>query len=78
MGFSDITDTLSYGPKGVTLKDSKDLSKDVTSAVESVTSQVTVTTDDQGRETTSVKNQLKMHNKLQALNAIGDPFRVEK
>lgn len=65
IGFSDITDCLSFGPDGVTVKDSGEIAKEALRAISEVSETVTA----QGG---TVK--IKLHDKQRALDAIGRHF----
>jgi phage terminase small subunit len=75
VAFSDITDMLSFDGAGVTFKDSADLPADVTAAIESVSSQTTVTKVG-SQEETRVTMKAKLHNKVAALNFLADFFGI--
>lgn len=73
IAFSNVTDVLSFDGGGVTIKDSKDLSQDVTAALDSIEC---VTIDSEASSRTSVK--VKMHSKLSALGAIAKLIGMDK
>jgi len=73
IAFSNVTDVLSFDGGGVTIKDSKDLSQDVTAALDSIEC---VTIDSEASSRTAVK--VKMHSKIVALGAIAKLIGMDK
>ena len=73
IAFSNVTDVLSFDGGGVTIKDSKDLSQDVTAALDSIEC---VTIDSEASSRTAVK--VKMHSKIIALGAIAKLIGMDK
>jgi phage terminase small subunit len=69
VAYSDITELLSFDSEGVTFRDSKTLPKDTTAAIESISSQTTVTRQG-SQEETRVTLKAKLHNKMAALSQL--------
>ena len=73
IAFSDIKNVLSFNEGSVTIKDSKDLSSDVTAALDSI--ECTIVETEAGSRT-AIK--VRMHSKLTALSAIAKLIGMDK
>ncbi|MEM9949813.1 MAG: terminase small subunit [Cyanobacteria bacterium P01_D01_bin.36] len=71
IAFADITDVLSFNEDGVLLKHSKELPEGVTAAIEAIALREVPTKDGVNR-----KLQIKLHDKVAALQMLGDFYGI--
>ena len=73
VAYANVTQAMTFDCNGVVLKDSQSLPEDVTAAIESVTF-----TESETRNGVSVRQQIKMHNKVSALGLLADYFGIRE
>lgn len=66
----DITDVATFDDKGLKLKDSKSLSRNITSAIESVSFSETTKETKEGDTITIIRHNVKMHSKTKAADLL--------
>lgn len=69
VGFADVSDYVAWGPTGITLRDSADLSRDATAAVAEVSERPTPL---------GAVVRFKLHSKVEALTQLGRKFGIFK